>query len=42
MENVIDRVEPGHVLLLQEIYGVAFALREHGDENVGAGYLLAA
>src|ERR1700736_6591545 len=42
MGNVVDRVEPGHVLLLQEIYGVAFALREHGDEDVGAGYLLAA
>src|SRR3984893_8099440 len=42
MGNVVDRVEPGHILLLQEIYGVAFALREHGDENVGAGDLLAA
>src|ERR1700737_5366781 len=42
MGNVVDRVEPGHVLLLQKIYGVAFALREHGDKNVGAGYLLAA
>ena len=40
--NVVDRVESGHVLFLQEIYGVAFALREHGDEDVGAGYLLAA
>src|ERR1700730_10780485 len=42
MGDVVDRVEPGHILLLQEIYGVAFALREHGDENVGAGDLLAA
>src|SRR2546430_17617204 len=40
MGNVVDRVEPGHVVLLQKIYGVAFALREHGDEDVGAGHLL--
>jgi|SRR6516162_988662 hypothetical protein len=40
--NVIDRVEPGHVLFLQIIYSVAFALREHSHENVCACHLLAA
>ncbi len=38
----IHRVEAGHVLLLQEIGGVAFALGEDGDEHIGAGHLLAA
>jgi hypothetical protein len=40
--NEIDRIEPGHVLFLQEIYSVAFALPEHGYEGVGAGHLLTA
>ena len=42
MGNVIDCIEAGHVLFLQEIYSVAFAFREHGDESVCAGYFLAA
>ena len=42
MRDVVDRVEPGHVLLLQEIDGVALALGEHRDQHVGAGHLLAA
>ena len=42
MRNVVNRVEPGHVLFLQDVNSVALALREHGDENVRAGYLLAA
>src|SRR6185437_213664 len=41
VRDVVDRVEPGHVLLLQEIDGVAFALGEHRDQHVGAGHLLA-
>src|SRR6516164_7411074 len=40
MRYVIHRVEPGHVLFLQIIYSVAFALREHGNENVCAGHFL--
>src|SRR5215831_20119464 len=41
MRNVIDGIEPRHVLLLQEIDRVAFPLREHRDEDVCAGDLLA-
>ena len=40
--DVLDRVEARHLLLLQEIGGVALALGEDGDEHVGAGHLLAA
>ncbi len=40
--DVIDRVVTGHVLLLQEIGGMALALREDRDQHVGAGNLLAA
>jgi hypothetical protein len=36
MGNEIDRIEPGHVLFVQEIYSVAFALREHGYEKICA------
>ena len=42
VRNEIDRVEPRHVLLLEEIGGVALALGENGDEHIGAGYFLAA
>ena len=42
VRDVVDRVEPGHVLLLQEIDRVALALGEHRDQHVGAGHLLAA
>ncbi len=38
----VDGVEPGHVLELEEIDGVGLALREQGDEDVGAGDLVAA
>ena len=37
-----DRIEAAHVLLLQEIDGVALALGEERHEHVGAGHLLAA
>ena len=40
--DVVDRVVAGHVLLLQEIRGMAFALREDRDQHVGAGDFLAA
>ena len=40
--DVVDRVVPRHVLLLQEVGGVAFALREHGDQHIGPGDLVAA
>ena len=40
--DVVDRVVAGHVLLLQEIGGVALALGEDRDQHVGAGDFLAA
>ena len=40
--DVVDRVEPRHLLLLQEVDGVALALGEDRDQHVGAGDLLAA
>ena len=40
--DVVDRVVAGHVLLLQEVGGVALALGEDGDQHIGAGDLLAA
>ena len=40
--DVGDRIEAAHVLLLQEIDGVALALGEEGDEHVGAGHFVAA
>ena len=42
MADIIDRVVAGHVLLLQEISGVAFALGKDRDQHIGAGHLLAA
>ncbi len=38
----IDRVVAGHVLFLQEIGGIRFALGEDRDKHVGAGHLGAA
>ena len=40
--DVIDRVVARHVLLLQEISGMALALGEDRDQHVGAGDFLAA
>ena len=40
--DVIDRVVARHVLLLQEIHGMALTLGEDGDQHIGAGHLLAA
>ena len=37
--DVIDRVVARHVLLLQEIRGMAFALGEDRNQHVGAGHL---
>ena len=42
MADVVDRVVARHVLLLQEIGGVALALGEDRDQHVGAGHFLAA
>ena len=39
--DVVDGVVAGHLLLLQEIGGVALALGEDRDQHVGAGDLLA-
>ena len=38
----VDRVEPGHVLQLQEVDRVALPLAEQRDQHVGAGHLVAA
>ena len=40
--DIVDRVEPRHVLLLQEEGGMALALGEDGDQHIGARHLLAA
>ena len=40
--DVVDRVVARHVLLLQEIRGMALALGENGDQHIGAGHFLAA
>ena len=42
MADVGHRIEAAHILLLEEIDGVAFALGEEGDEDVGAGDFVAA
>ena len=42
MADVIDGVVARHVLLLQEIDGVAFALGEERDKHIGAADILAA
>ena len=39
--NEVDCIQPGHVLQLQEIHRVAFALAEQGDEHVGSRHLVA-
>ena len=39
--DVVDRVVARHVLLLQEIGGMAFALGEDRHQHIGAGHLLA-
>ena len=41
MADVVHGVIPRHILLLQEVSGMAFALGEDGDQHVGAGHLLA-
>ena len=40
--DIIDRIVARHVLLLQEIRGVALAFGEDRDQHVGAGHLFAA
>ncbi len=40
--DVVDRIVPRHVLLLQKIRGMAFALGEDGDQHVRPRHLVAA
>ena len=40
--DIAHRIEPRHVLFLQEIHRVAFALGEKRDEHIGAGHFVAA
>ena len=40
--DIAHRIQPVHVLLLQEIDGMAFALGEQRDQHIGAGDLVAA
>jgi hypothetical protein len=40
--DIIDRVVARHVLLLQEIRGMALAFGENRDQHIGAGHLFAA
>ena len=40
--HVIHGIEPRHVLFLEEIDGMAFALREERDEHIGACHLVPA
>jgi hypothetical protein len=42
MGDVVDRIVTGHLLLLQEIGGMAFALGENGHKHVRASHFLAA
>ena len=41
MGNVVDRVEAGHLLLLQEVDRMALTLREYSDQHVPPGDFLA-
>lgn len=41
MTDVLNRVEAGHLLLLQEVGSVTFALGENRNQDVGAGHFLA-
>ena len=38
MADETDRVEPAHILLLQEIDGIAVTFGKQRDEHIGAGY----
>ena len=40
--DIAHRIQPVHVLLLQEIDGVAFALGEQRHQHIGAGHFVAA
>ena len=42
MRDVIDRIIAGHILLLQEIGGVAFPFGKERDQNIGACNFFAA
>ncbi|RMS09930.1 hypothetical protein ALP75_204158 [Pseudomonas syringae pv. actinidiae] len=36
--NVVDDIDPGHTLLLEQKYGLAFLLTENCNQHVGAGH----
>ena len=40
--DIVDGIETGHVLQLQEIDGMAFAFREYGDKDIGPRHFLTA
>ena len=42
MGDVIDGVQPRHVMDLQEVDGVGFPFREQGNQEIGPGHFLAA
>src|SRR3546814_6343741 len=42
VRDVVDRIQAGHLLLLQEEHRMALTLREERDENIGAGHFLPA
>jgi hypothetical protein len=42
VRDVVDRIEPAHLLLLQEIDGMRFSFGEHRHQHIGPGYLFTA
>ncbi len=42
MGQVIDHIQPGHILLVEVIDGVGVLFAEDGDQHIGAGDLLLA
>ena len=42
VRDVVDDVEPVHVLLVEEVHRVGILLAEDGDQHVGAGHFLLA
>ena len=42
VRDVVDGIQPGHIVKLQEVNGVRLALGEHCHQHIGPGYLLAA
>ncbi len=42
VRDIIDRIETGHVLFLQEVDCMALPFGEQGDQHIGTGYLFPA